>query len=144
MATLRPRWPTPTHRTRTSSAWPRIASGWAPSVKTWISAHVGKDVDLGPRVLPDEGAGGADGLAEPVGHVARARAPDRRQRLLPVVAEGRQDARLDAPLDDHDLGARAQPVDEVEGLALGAGKARGRDIRRPHRGPGGEDAGRAR
>src|SRR6266545_7703766 len=38
MATLRPRWPTPTHRTRTSSACPRRASGLAPSVKTWISA----------------------------------------------------------------------------------------------------------
>src|SRR2546425_266453 len=39
MATLRPRCPTPTQRTRTSSACPRSAAGWAPSVKTWISAR---------------------------------------------------------------------------------------------------------
>src|SRR5262252_8239357 len=39
MATLRPRCPTPTQRTRTSSAWPRSAAGCAPSVKTWISAR---------------------------------------------------------------------------------------------------------
>ena len=46
---------------------------------------VGEDVDLRLRVLPDEGAGGADGLAEPVGQIARVGVPNRRQRLLPVV-----------------------------------------------------------
>ena len=88
---------------------------------------------------PDQGARGADGLAEPVGQIPRGRVPDRGPRLLAVVSEGRQDARLDGPLDDHHLGARAQPADEVEGQPLGTDEARRRDIRRLHRGGGVED-----
>ena len=50
------------------------------------------------------------------------------------MAEGRQHARLDGGLDDHDFGARPEAADEAERLALGAGEARGRDVRRLHRG----------
>jgi hypothetical protein len=100
---------------------------------------VGEDVNLRLRVLPDEGARRADGLTEPVGQVARLRVSDRRQRLLPVVAEGREHARLDGRLDDHDLGARPEAADHAERLALGAGEARGRDVRCLHRSGGVED-----
>src|SRR6266436_1994156 len=106
MATLRPRCPTPTHRTRTSSAWPRKAAGWAPSVKTWISAR---------ESCPTRA------------RAVRTASPSRFGRS---VAEA---PRLNRGLDDHHLRARPQPAHDVESLALGANEARGRDVGRLHR-----------
>ena len=100
---------------------------------------VGEDMDLRPRILSDEGAGGADRLAQPVRQIGRGRAANGRQCLVPLVAEGRQHARLDGSLDDHHLGARPEPAHEVESQALAANEAGGRDVGRLHRGRRVED-----
>ena len=84
---------------------------------------VGEDVDLRAGVLPHEGAGGPHGLPEPIRQVAWLGPADGGQGKLAIAAEGREHARLHGRLDDHDLGADAQPAHEPEGLALGAEEA---------------------
>ena len=84
---------------------------------------VGEDVDLRAGVLPHEGAGGPHGLPEPIRQVAWLGPADGGQGELAIAAEGREHARLHGRLDDHDLGADAQPAHEPEGLALGADEA---------------------
>ena len=97
---------------------------------------VGEHVDLGARVVADQRARRAHRLRQPVRQVAGPRRGERRERARPVAAQRGGDARLDARLDHHHLGALAQAPDELGRLPARDLEARRRDVPRAHRGRG--------
>ena len=93
---------------------------------------VGEDVDLGPGIRSDERARRPDSLAEAVGQIVTLQTADPRGHLVVIAGEGHDDARLDAGLDHHDLGALAEPAQQTERFALRLDEPRRPDIRGLH------------
>ncbi len=74
IATLRPRVPTPDQRTRASSAWPRSASGCAPSVNTCTSARGSAPTrERAVRTASSSRLGMSRGCAERIAETTRSR-----------------------------------------------------------------------